>query len=372
MIVRLERILIARNDGYTDWKNSAYVPQRGEYAIGFFKEGESERAIVKLGDGEHLWMDLPQTEYVFTENVRLSENFGKYKTELGSILTNSKGKTLSEWFFDAFSEVKQPNITRPTVKINNLKAITNTGDFEIGSEIIAFQWDVENSVSSYEYGSVYQDGTTNTHSVNAVTLLYDNSDQLFQEEDVVSAKRFQGEANLANPEMLTREGNWVTKDFIANIDWSASPYYAVNNLQQITDLILLAGGAQDSLRLTLPVYREGCFFGGVNTFNTSGVNSNFVRGLQKSGEGYAQKKIRFVVPKNSTAVVIACPQDQVGVTSILNITAGAEMLAGNFKTISNVSVDSAKPNLYSEKYKIWYYTPANKYQKDTEFEITLG
>ena len=372
MIVNLERILIARNDGYTDWKNSTYIPQRGEYAIGFFKEGENERAVIKLGDGEHLWMELPQTEYVFTENIRLSENFGKYKTELGSILTNSKGKTLSEWFFDAFSEVKQPNITRPTIKINSLKAITNTGDFEVGSEIIALQWDVENTISSYEYGSIYQDGTTNTHSVNAVTLLYNNSDQLFQEEDIVSAKSFLGEANLASPELLEREGEWTTKSFVANIDWSASPYYAVNSLQQATDLILLAGGAQDNQQLTLPVYREGCFFGGVTTFNANTVTSSFIRGLQKSGEGYSAKKIRFVVPKNSTAVVIACPQDYEGIVSVLNLTVGAEMLAGNFKTITNVSVDSAKAGFNSEKYKIWYYIPANKYQKDTEFEITLG
>ena len=68
-------------------------------------------------------------------------------------------------------------------------------------------------------------------------------------------------------------------------------------------------------------------------------------------------------------VLIACPADEPELESILNRTAGAEMLSSFKKTQLEVcGANNTSPALYN----IYYYTPVEKYRNCAELEITLG
>jgi hypothetical protein len=79
-IVQLDQILVIRNDTTTAWKTSKYILLKGEIGIAWLFVDNERKPIVKIGNGEDLWQDLPQSEYVFENDLHLTYDFGKHKT----------------------------------------------------------------------------------------------------------------------------------------------------------------------------------------------------------------------------------------------------------------------------------------------------
>jgi hypothetical protein len=116
MAKQINTVIVLRNDQTTNWESSDYKLLQGEVGIGYLDNGN---VIAKLGvDGETAWKDLPQIEGVFEDEITLTHNFGRYKTENGFVkTTDAKNKTVSQWLVHALSETKAPEVVQPTASI---------------------------------------------------------------------------------------------------------------------------------------------------------------------------------------------------------------------------------------------------------------
>ena len=70
MANQINTIIVLRNDSTTDWAQSSYKLLPGEIGVGYMErsmeDGTTKQVpIIKVGDGEHIWTELPQAEGVF-------------------------------------------------------------------------------------------------------------------------------------------------------------------------------------------------------------------------------------------------------------------------------------------------------------------
>ena len=170
---QINTIIILRNDSTTAWEKSDYVMEPGELGVGYLeREGKDTVVIVKTGDGEHSWKDLPQVEGVFENDLTLTYDFGRHKTSNGFVEVAAKGMTTSEWLLDALSEVQEPQITQPTISMS----ASVVGGGEMGAYVTGIKWDGTFTDGSYQYGSVEKNDSTATGlDANDVTWAISNS-----------------------------------------------------------------------------------------------------------------------------------------------------------------------------------------------------
>ena len=170
---QINTIIILRNDSTTAWESSEYVMEPGELGVGYLeREGKDTVVIVKTGDGEHTWVDLPQVEGVFEEDLTLTYDFGRHKTSNGFVEVTAKGMTTSEWLLDALSEVKKPNITQPSITTT----ASVVGGGELGAYVTGVKWTGTFTDGSYQYGSSTNKNSTATGlDANDVTWAISNS-----------------------------------------------------------------------------------------------------------------------------------------------------------------------------------------------------
>lgn len=170
---QINTIIILRNDSTTAWEKSDYVMEPGELGVGYLeREGKDTVVIVKTGDGEHSWKDLPQVEGVFENDLTLTYDFGRHKTSNGFVEVAAKGMTTSEWLLDALSEVQEPQITQPTISMS----ASVVGGGEMGAYVTGIKWTGTFTDGSYQYGSVEKSDSTATGlDANDVTWAISNS-----------------------------------------------------------------------------------------------------------------------------------------------------------------------------------------------------
>ena len=123
MANQINTIIVLRNDSTTAWADSQYKLQSGEVGVGYMdrtlEDGSTKKVpIIKVGDGQNVWSDLPQAEGVFENDVILTYNFGKHTTSNGFVNAGGKGMTTSEWLIDALSVTEEPDITKPDASIS--------------------------------------------------------------------------------------------------------------------------------------------------------------------------------------------------------------------------------------------------------------
>lgn len=149
----LQTIIVLRNDSSTNWADSETIMLKGETGIAYLDNGN---VIVKVGDGENKWADLPQVESVLEQDVLLTYSFGKHTVPTGSFLNaGGKDKTFSQWFQESLKETVEPTITQPNASIS--ASAPNSGDsLEIGSYITKLTWAGTPSAGSYKIGSATQ------------------------------------------------------------------------------------------------------------------------------------------------------------------------------------------------------------------------
>ena len=156
----IKTVIVLRNDSTTEWATSSYKLLPGEVGVGYLTreldDGSTKQVpIIKVGDGNSTWNELPQAEGVFTEDQILTYNFGRFTTTNGKVNAGGKGMTTSEWLLHALSEVLNPKTNYPTASLLANGITTNTGNTEIGSKITALKWKTSAGAGSY----VGNDGT---------------------------------------------------------------------------------------------------------------------------------------------------------------------------------------------------------------------
>ena len=345
----INTVIVLRNDQTTAWESSEYKLLKGEVGIGYLSNGN---VIAKLGvDGKTAWKDLPQIEGVLEDEITLTHDFGRYKTDeaKGYVkTTDAKDKTISQWLIHALSETKEPTITPPTFTLT--ASGTGAGE-EIGSKITALKWDGTTTYGKYEYGpatglgaadrtwaiSNNIDTQTSTDEDGTFTLTTDKQIQLTQEASKTYATitgtyslDASGAADPVNNVGATTSGKItnMSDTIVANVNATAyrKPFYGV----------LAAGEALD----------------------VSALTSDVIRGLPKSGTSNAGLPTTIDVPVGSQMVIFAA---KAGARNSLTATDNKAMNAevGFTKVANAVRVKGANNFVTEDEpdgvlYDIWY------------------
>jgi hypothetical protein len=157
---QLDTIIVLRNDHGEGPKfgtaDSNVTLRAGEVGVHYLDNGN---VMVKMGDGEKAWADLPQVESVLENDIMLTYSFGKHSVSAGSY-KNAGGKdmTFSQWFQEALKVTTNPTIGQPTASMT--ASVANTGaELEVGSYINTIKWDGTIGKGSYKVGSGSDQGT---------------------------------------------------------------------------------------------------------------------------------------------------------------------------------------------------------------------
>lgn len=156
----LDTIIVLRNDHGDDVKfgtaDSKAILKPGEVGIHYLDNGN---VMVKAGDGETGWEDLPQVESVLENDIMLTYSFGKHTVPTGgSKNAGGKNMTFSQWFQDSLKNTVDPTVTQPGASMS--ASVDNTGaNLEVGSYITKIKWDGSTSNGTYKVGSGSDQGT---------------------------------------------------------------------------------------------------------------------------------------------------------------------------------------------------------------------
>jgi hypothetical protein len=156
----LDTIIVLRNDHGDDVKfgtaDSKAILKAGEVGIHYLDNGN---VMVKAGDGETGWEDLPQVESVLENDIMLTYSFGKHTVPTGgSKNAGGKNMTFSQWFQDSLKNTVDPTVTQPGASMS--ASVDNTGaNLEVGSYITKIKWDGSTSNGTYKVGSGSDQGT---------------------------------------------------------------------------------------------------------------------------------------------------------------------------------------------------------------------
>jgi hypothetical protein len=369
----INTVIVLRNDQTTNWESSEYKLLPGEVGIGYLKKNvngkEVTNVIAKLGtDGKTAWKDLPQIEGVFEDELTLTYDFGRYKTDADKGFvktTNATGMTTSQWLLHALSEVKEPEITNPTVTL----VATGTGaGGEVGTYITALGWNGTTTYGSYEYGP--DTGLTSADQTWSISNSIDN--QTATSED--------GTFTLSDKDkiQLTQEASktyaTVTGTYSLDVSKANTP---VNNVGDETSG-KIAGSTEDPTKIAGTIvakvnataYRKP--FWGVlddsSVLDIEKLSSEQIRLLPKSGTSNAGLPTTLSVPVGSRMVIFAA---KAGAKNTLVAKDGnSQDAVVSFEKISS-ALDVNSANDYDAvKYDIWYVKWAEGIKSAKELKLT--
>lgn len=388
----LETIIVLRNDSTTNWAQSDYKLRSGEVGVGYMTRnlgnGETKQVpIIKVGDGNTAWVDLPQAEGVFEQDQIITRSFGRFETSNSKpVNAGGAGMTTSEWLMHCLSETKAPTITPPSFSLAASTITTKigttektSGNREVGSLVTKIKWDGTFGAGSYSYG--YRTDTNNDGVVDdkdtwtkdqtgsGVTATYEVSCDV---DGTLSAQAVDGTVTFTTPIELTEVGSNTIATVTNKCTWTASPRTPVNNIGTVVTGKIGAGSSEKSVTFSIDAYREGFFYGTTSTKTaTTALTSTVIRGLSgKSGTNYSSGNKSVTVPVGAATIILACPASKTGVTKVYNNTVNADM-TGSFTKTTSIQVDGANGK-QPVAYNVWTFTPAEAYGTETSLTVTLG
>lgn len=304
----INTVIVLRNDQTTVWESSKHIMFPGEVGIGYLENGN---VIAKLGDGEHIWSELPQIEGVFEENQILTYNFGRHKTVNGKVDAGGKGMTTSQWLHDALYESLDPKTNYPTASLAAGTVRTDTGNFEIGSKITAFAWNGSHGNGSYvgndgtgTYGTT--GGTTNASGIGNSAFTWSVSNSINDSTGNTEDGTFTLESDKYIQIDDTSAKIYANLSATVTLDASGA-YTPYNNLGQKYPAGKITGFDADgttsktftNIGVKATGYRDSWYY--VGTDCTTEIDSAFIRGCTSMGTSSPNFNIH-----STTAVGTAC------------------------------------------------------------------
>lgn len=358
-IVKVKQILVVRNDSSTNWEGSDYILRKGEIGVSWVSIDGANRPIMKVGDGEHFWIELPQSESILQDDIYLSYDFGRHKTENGFVNAGGKGMTVAEWIRDALSTTLAPKIVQPNYSMSILSVDTDTGTSEIGSIIDTIKWSTSFTPGWYEYGSY---GNRDNFIPELSVIYYaDFNNNILFDENTTGIPGGEFSPNV----QIDAIGKVKYGRIETSATWSDAINEPVNNKGEKVPGAIKSKTQLLSSDIYMTGYREGCFFGGMD----EEITSENIRKLNATHSNYHQGPVQFEVSPGADKIVIAYDARYAGPTSIYNDSVNAEMI-DNFVT-EEIEIPGA--NAFEPiTYKIMIYEPAEAYINPAKITITLG
>lgn len=389
---KFNMILIVRHDSTTAWETGTYRLLEGELGIGYLDNGH---VIVKCGQIDEAatqeqgttvmktWLDCPQVEGVFEDNLTLTYAFGKYAPDAtGSFELKTKNKTMSEVMLDAFAqEVYEGLITgNPSATFS----ATGNGSGEVGTTHGKPTATLDLTITgSYKYGAKNSGGVSGQATITAseasityngavVAELDENNpnndlsytvnltgDKLVY-QDTAETYTFYATAktNADTSRPLTNLGNFVAKDAEGN-------YYGTKTFADAIGQIAAKTLINNQSKATTYTGYRKMFMGRTTAANPT-VNSAFIRGATTDNgtltltvnEKAAKTTKEVTANANDTALYYAYP------TALTSAAPTFEyFIANEWKPLSGpvlvgTDIDVEGANGYAAKpYTVYKYSP---------------
>ena len=165
----------------------------------------------------------------------------------------------------------------------------------------------------------------------------------------------------------------------SSVSFSASCSYAEgavknDNLGDPYPTGRISAGSKNSSNYTFTPYRQGYFWGVLDTDSSIALTSDIIRSGKKKNGGYSSGSITGIAASsvaNRKRIFVACPATNKGVTKVVMPSAmNADCTADFVKQSSTIVVEGAN-SAAGIAYNVWVYEPAS-ISDDQTFTVTLG
>ena len=352
-------------------QNTDVKPKKGDvFVVTTTVDGSTYEQSAYFYDGS-AWVAMTGSvdadKVILRENITLAGGYTQVgnltKSQNGTSIFSTKGKSVMDALTEIFSKRLQPSITaQPSIGTFTL---TGAGAVEAGTKVAAAAYSGATlNAGSYQYGPATGVTATNwkveritdkatTEVANAETAsLAAGSDNNGGAGFVIGDAGGDAVASLKYKGTATHGAGVTAKD---NLGSDSNPAVAI------------AAGTKSKETAAYTPFRN-YFYGA--TAEKPTLNSDYIRSLTKSGKAYAAGTLTINVPVGAQRVAIACIATAKGVTKVINETAMNADVTSTF-TKSTVSVEGA--NGYSAKdYNVWVFEPAVAYGNAAVLKVTLG
>lgn len=352
-------------------QNTDVKPKKGDvFVVTTTVDGSTYEQSAYFYDGS-AWAAMTGSvdadKVILRDNITLAGGYTQVgnltKSQNGTSIFSTKGKSVMDALTEIFSKRLQPSITaQPSIGTFTL---TGAGAVEAGTKVAAAAYSGASlNAGSYQYGPatgvtatnwkverITNEATTQVTTADAASLTA-GSDSNDGAGFVIGDAGGDAVASLKYKATATHGAGVTAKD---NLGSDSNPAVAI------------AAGTKSKETFAYTPFRN-YFYGA--TAEKPTLNSDYIRSLTKSGKAYAAGTLTINVPVGAQRVAIACIATAKGVTKVINETAMNADVTSTF-TKSTVSVEGA--NGYSAKdYNVWVFEPAVAYGNAAVLKVTLG
>lgn len=352
-------------------QNTDVKPKKGDvFVVTTTVDGSTYERSAYFYDGS-AWAAMTGSvdadKVILRDNITLAGGYTQVgnltKSQNGTSIFSTKGKSVMDALTEIFSKRLQPSITaQPSIGTFTL---IGAGAVEAGTKVAAAAYSGATlNAGSYQYGPATGVTATNwkveritdkatTEVANAETAsLAAGSDNNGGAGFVIGDAGGDAVASLKYKVTATHGAGVTAKD---NLGAASSPAVAI------------AAGTKTKDTAAYTPFRN-TFYGA--SASKPALDSAAIRALGKTGKAYAAGTLTINVPAGTQRVAIACIATAKGVTKVINETAMNADVTSTFVK-SAVPVEGA--NGYAAKdYNVWVFEPAVAYGNAAVLKVTLG
>ena len=371
----LQTIIVLRNDSSTDWANSDVVLRNGELGVSYLENGN---VIVKAGNGEDVFADLPQVESVLESDMMLTYSFGKHTVPTGgSLNAGGTNMTMSQWIADALKKTVEPTIKRyPNAGLS--ASCSNSGaSLEIGSYITSVSY----TGSLSEDGDYETNGKETASGIKSsdlsweVTRVVKNSDGTVDEAATAATKKtsssgswetnIQINSTTANTVYATVKGTATLS--LANVVTPSNNLGEPNADKKIKGFDA-AGATTKSLTAEVKAsgYRNTWYY--VGTDYQFELNSANIRSKATAKNSSTTSFGRVTIPAGTKRVMFAVLGNK-SLTSVIDVDGQGLDVKANF-TKETIAIEGAN-GFEAANYTVFHFENENGIAA-TKYDVTIG
>ena len=353
-------------------QNTDVKPKKGDvFVVTTTVDGSTYEQSAYFYDGS-AWVAMTGSvdadKVILRENITLAGGYTQVgnltKSQNGTSIFSTKGKSVMDALTEIFSKRLQPSITaQPSIGTFTL---IGAGAVEAGTKVAAAAYSGATlNAGSYQYGPATGVTATNwkvERITNAATTQVTTAD---------AASLTAGSDNNGGAGFIIGDAGGDTA--VSSLKYRVTATHgagvtAKDNLGADSNpAVAIAAGTKSKETAAYTPFRN-YFFGA--TAEKPALDSAYIRGLTKSGKAYAPGVITVNVPAGANRVVIACIAGKTGVKKVINETALNADVTDTF-TKKTVAVEGA--NGYTAKdYNVWVFEPAVPYENAAVLKVTLG
>lgn len=304
---------------------------------------------------------------ILREDITLAGNYTQFgnltKSANGTSILDSQGKSVTDVLREILSKRLQPTITaQPSISgfsLSGAKAV------EAGTSLESVNLTAGNlAPGTYQYGP--ETGVTASNWV--VQRITDLGTDQIASVDAASLSP-QTDNNGGTGFIIGDEGG---EGVVSSLKYKATVTHgagvtAKDNLGTDSDpVVAIQAGTKEKTTTAYTPYRN--FFYGATTDKPT-LDSDYIRGLNKSNKAYVAGEFTINVPVGAQRVCIACISSKGGVIKVINETAMNADVTSTF-TMSVVKVEGAE-GYTAVNYKTYVFEPAVPYENTATLKFTL-